>query len=508
MERRKFLRSVVLGSSAVAASAGPGLWAQTAKPAVPCKPETLPHSPGLTRYVSEFIAGTKYEDIPAEVIARGKKTLLDAFGVGLAGSVSEPGKHVRLYLSRQGWLQGRVSIWGTAYQAPARFAALANGISIHADDFDDTGSSLHSSAPLLPAVAAYCELGRRSGKDLMTAFHVGVEVENKIGDAISPRHKASGFHTTGTCGVFGSAAASAKLLGLGATETAMALGIAGSEASGLRRNYGTMTKPFNAGHAAEGGVAAADLAASGFTAAGDILEAPLGFFQAYGGTYTPHLIAGRLGNPWMFLTPGDMIKRFPCGTIQQPVMDLTLRLVRENHIQADDVAQVEVGGNQRNINTLMRHHPQDGLQAKFSMEFAVAVILVDGKAGLAQFTDASVRRPDMQAMIERVHFYRDPRYDRRAAEGADIQAVLLEPSVVTIHLKSGRTLSAVTQPQKGSPQNPMSYDEVAEKFRGNAEYAQWPARKAEYVIETVAALEKLSDVTPLMRALTGVKTNT
>ena len=158
---------------------------------------------------------------------------------------------------------------------PPRFAALANGVSIHADDYDDTGSALHVTAPVLPPAFALCELGRRSGKDLMLAFHVGVEVENKIGDAISPRHNKDGFHTTGTCGSFGSAAACAKLRGLNATQTACALGIAASEASGIRDNFGSMTKPFHAGHAAENGTVAADLALLGWTAADDILEAPL-----------------------------------------------------------------------------------------------------------------------------------------------------------------------------------------------------------------------------------------
>lgn len=503
MNRRHFLGS--MGTATVAAGAGVGALAP-ARVLAAAEP-AFPAAAGLTRYVADFIVNTTYDQIPAEVIARGKKTLLDAFGVGLSGSVSAPSTHIRLYLERQGWLfqtrPGSASVWGTGSRAAPRFAALANGVAVHADDFDDTGSALHSSAPLLPAVVAHCEALRRGGKDLMLAFHLGVEVENKIGDAISARHKASGFHTTGTCGIFGSAAASAKLLGFSAPATAMALGIAGSESSGLRRNYGTMTKAFNAGHAAAGGVEAADLAAIGYTAAQDILEAPLGFFQAYGGTYDPARIMNRLGNPWMFITPGDMIKRFPCGTIQQPVMDLVLRLIRENHITAGQVVGVEVGGNQRNIATLMRHHPTNGLEAKFSMEFAVAVLLVAGKAGLAQFTDAFVQRPEVQAMIQRVRYYRDPEYDKLAAAGAGIQAVLLEQSLVRIHLTNGRTVAAVTQPQKGSPENPMTYEEVAEKFRGNAEYAQWPADKAEFVIRTVESLERLDDVTRLAAALSA-----
>ena len=257
--------------------------------------EALAHAPGLTKYVSEFIVNLKYDDIPAEVVALGKKTILDGFGLALAGSASTLGPLIRKYIGTLGLGDGKTgstaaSVIGTKMKAPPRFAALANGISIHADDYDDTGSALHVAAPVLPAAFALCEAGRRSGKELMLAFHAGVEVENKIGEAISSRHDKEGFHTTGTCGSFGSAAACAKLRGLNVAQTAYALGIAASQASGIRDNFGSMTKPFHAGHAAESGNVAADLASIGWTAADDILEAPLGFFQAAGGGFEPKAI--------------------------------------------------------------------------------------------------------------------------------------------------------------------------------------------------------------------------
>src|SRR3989454_6550783 len=327
--------------------------------------EELAHAPGLTHYVAEFIVNTKYEDIPDEVIALGRKTLLDGFGLALAGSASVVAPVVRQYIGTLGLAPGKsATVLGTAMKVPPRFAALANGVSIHADDYDDTGSALHVAAPVLPAAFALCEVGRRSGKDLMLAFHVGVEVENKIGDAIFPRHDREGFPTTGTFGSFGSAAACAKLRGLTVAQTAYALGIAASQAGGIRRNFGSMTKAFHAGHAAENGSVAADLAALGFTAADDVLEAPLGFFQAAGGGFDPAAIVNRLGRPWMFASPGDLIKRFPCGTIQQPVMDATLRLIAQHDIKAADVERVEVSGNQANVNTLFRHRPTTGLEAK------------------------------------------------------------------------------------------------------------------------------------------------
>ena len=462
----------------------------------------FPKSPGLTRYVAEFIVNTKYENIPEDVIEIGKKTILDGFGLAVAGSNSVSGPRIRKYISTLGCPGGQASVIGTSMKTLPRFAALANGISIHADDYDDTGSGVHVAAPVLPAAFALCELGNRSGKDLMLAFHVGVEVENRIGEAMSPRHNEDGFHTTGTCGSFGSAAAAAKLLGFNASQTARTLGIAASEASGLRDNFGTMTKPFHAGHAAENGVVAAGLVQVGWTAAEDILEAPLGFFQAGGGTYDPSLLANKLGKPWMFVSPGDLIKRFPCGTIQQAFMDETLRLMKENNITAAGVEKVEIGGNRSNNATLFHHRPTTGLEGKFSMEYAVTIILLQGKAGLADFTDAVVQRPDVQDLLHRTNFVVDPDFNKAEGRGDNLQTVLVEPGIIRIYMKDGRVIKGITGPSKGSPQNPMTYEEVADKFRGNAEFAKLPGQKAEFIINQVKSLENLSDISKLTAALT------
>jgi 2-methylcitrate dehydratase PrpD len=465
--------------------------------------EEFPKAPGLTKYVSEFIVNTKYEDIPENVVALGKKTILDGFGLSLAGSASVMGPRIRKYIETLGCATGSASIIGTGMKVHPRYAALANGISIHADDYDDTGSALHVAAPVLPPAFALCESGHRTGKDLMLAFHVGVEVENKIGEAASARHEREGYHTTGTCGVFGSTAACAKLHGLNATQTAYALGVAGSESSGVRANFGSMSKSFNAGHAADCGTQAADLASLGWTAADDILESPLGFYRAGGGGFNPAAIVNRLGKPWMFASPGDLIKRFPCGTIQQQVMDGMLRLIEKNNIKPADIERVEVGGNQSNYDTLFRHHPTTGLEGKFSMEYCMTILLLERKAGLSQFTDAVVQRPDVQDMIRRVRYYVDPEFDKRAARGESLQAVLVEESILKIYMKDGGILSERTVAAKGSPENPMTFDEVADKFRGNAEFAKWPSKKAEAIIDLVKSLESASDMSQLSAALAG-----
>ena len=293
-----------------------------------------------------------------------------------------------------------------------------NGIGIHADDYDDTqlavaedrvyGLLTHPTAPVLSAALALGEARSISGRDLITAYHVGVEVECKIAEAISPRHYEDGFHSTGTCGAIGAAAAAAKVIGLDRARTLRALGIAASEAAGLRENFGTMTKPFHAGRAAESGVVAAEIAGLGWTAAEQILEAPRGFFRAAGGSYDPKAIVHKLGNPWTFSSPGISIKPHPSGSLTHPGMTELLRLIHAEKIDARQVERVDVGTNRNMPNALIHHRPKTGLEAKFSMEFCMAALLLYGKAGLAEFTDEVVNRSEVQKMMERIHFGVNP----------------------------------------------------------------------------------------------------
>jgi 2-methylcitrate dehydratase PrpD len=500
MIRRNFFKSALALSALNAGGAGQANPAAGAKQA----PSAFPQSPGLTKYVAGFIVETQYPDIPENVLELGKKSILDGFGLALAGSVSGMAPLVRKYLQSLG-CSGNASIIGTNLKMPPRFAAFANGVSIHADDYDDTQLSLakdriyglltHPTAPVLPPAFALCEAGGRSGKEFLLAYHLGVEVECKIAEAISPRHYGDGFHTTGTIGAFGSAAACARLHGLTVEQTAYAIGVAATEGGGYRNNFGSMTKPFHAGHAAEAGPVAVDLAALGWTASSAILESPLGFFQAAGGGYDPPFIAGRLGKPWTLERPGVSIKPHPSGSLSHPAAGALLQLIKDNDIKPGDVEQVEVGGNHGMTTSLFHHRPTTSLQAKFSMEFCMAILVLERKAGLSEFTDAVVQRPDVQAMVQRVRFYVDP-----AAENAGFDKMT---SLIKIHLKNGKVFSGKADFAKGSPANPMTYEEVADKFRGCAEFAKWPASKANTVIAAVQSLESAPDTSTLTAALTS-----
>lgn len=502
MKRRELFKTFAAVSSTLLARPTASRAAQEQNPTGKNK---FPDTPGLTRYVAQFALKLKYEDIPSDVIALGKKSILDGFGLALAGSVADSGPLSRKYVQSLGLAQGHATVIGSSLKATPRFAAFVNGVSIHADDFDDTqlavakdrvyGLLTHPTVSVLPPVFAIAEGGGVSGKDLMTAYHAGVEVETKISEAISPRHYEDGFHSSGTCGSFGSAAGCARLRGLTLEQTLTAFGIVGAEAGGLRENFGTMTKPFQPGHAAENGVAATDLAKLGWTAAQNILEAQRGFFHAYGGTYDPAAILNNLGNPWTFANPGISIKPHPSGSLTHPAMNAMMRLIQKNNIVATDVEKVDVGTNHNMPSALIHHRPQTGLQAKFSMEFCIAVLVLERKAVLSQFTDEYVRRPEVQEMIRRVNFYIDP-----VAENAGFDKMT---SLITVHLKDGRTLKDQADFAKGSPAEPMTFEEETVKFRGCAEYAHWPKDNTDAIIESVSTLERATDMSKLSGLLTG-----
>jgi 2-methylcitrate dehydratase PrpD len=276
-------------------------------------------------------------------------------------------------------------------------------------------------------------------------------------------------------------------MGFDVATTQRALSIAGSQSAGLRENFGTMTKPFHAGRSSESGVAAAQFASYGWTATPRILEAPRGFFAAAGGGYDQSAI---------FAKPGISIKPHPSGSLTHPGMTEMLRLIKEHGIRAEDVKHVRVGTNSNMPNALIHHRPKDELQAKFSMEFCMAILLLEGRAGLNEFTDAAVEREDVKAMIEKVDFVID---DEAEAAGYHLMTTLID-----IELKDGRKISGRADFGKGSPAFPMSYDEVAGKFRENAEFAGMSRSKANEIVELVRGLENLRTLDELSARLISV----
>ena len=452
----------------------------------------------LTAHVADFIASTGYDDLPPAVVDLCKKSILDTLAVGLSGSVAECSRILGRYLAGLGLAGGESTVIGATQRLPPRFAALANGTATHADDFDDTWQAtsdrdqgVHATAPALAAVLALAEPAGRSGKDVLAATAVGIDVCCRLFDAAHPRHTTDGFHSTGTSAMLGAAAAAANLLGLTGEETRRALSLAASQTGTMLAQLGTMAKPFHAGLAAECAVTSVDLAAMGFTASPVILETRWGYFQAAGGGHDDARIRGLLGNPWCFLDRGIWLKPWPTGSLGHPALTKMLEVVTEHDIQPAQVARIRARTSPSIYSVLFHHAPVRELEAKFSLEFGLATLLLERGVTLAHFNDAFVARPEVQAAIGLVDYQSFPEGEAEAGNHT------LITSVVEVDLKDGRTIGGRIDYGKGSLANPMSDDEVAEKFRACAAFARWPAAKSEAAIDHAGRLEAIEDVRTL-----------
>lgn len=462
------------------------------------KPGTADHD--VTAAIADFAVSVSTMEIPANVIERAKIHILDSLGLALAGSVSDAARIVRDDIAAQGLGEAGSVIIGSALSAPPRFAAFANATAIHADNFDDTTpqiradrtGGIHASGAVLPVVLALGQSKAATGLDILKAYLVGVEVASRLNHVIGPRHYGDGFHTTGTMNVFGAAAAAAVLGNLGRAETVHALGIAASNASGIRRNFGTMAEILHPAQAAQAGIIAVDLAARGLTSAVDALHGPVGYFAAAAGNFDATEIAGTLGNPWVFDDPGVWIKPHPNGALTHPGAGCLLRLLTENDVAPDQIDRISVRTNDRVLKTLIHHDPADGMQAKFSMEFTLAIIALDRRAGLGEFTTAVLDRPDVRAMMRKVDY---TAYD--VAEDGFTNVTTL----IDVSLRDGKTLSGRADHARGSTKSPMNFNEVAEKFRDCADYSGHLKASIDTIEKKVSRLEELATIDLLINAL-------
>ena len=457
----------------------------------------------LTQEVAGFVARTRYRDIPKDVVQLARGFILDGLGVALAGSTDKCSRIVQNHI-RQAAGRGESSILGTSLAAPAPKAALGNGVAGHAMDYDDTqlstskqavyGLLTHPTTPVLAAVLAVGETEKISGEEFVLAYILGVEVECRIADAINPRHYQSGFHSTATMGGLGAAMAVGKLLRFKEEQLIRTLGIAASMASGLRENFGTMTKPLHAGRAAENGVNAALLARDGFTAASNILEARRGFFNAMAGGFDESKISGRLGAPYFMKEPGISIKPYPSGSLSHPAQDLILDLVRQHDIRAADIERIDVGTNSNVPNALIYPMPRTALEGKFSIPFCMAIAVLERIAGIAQFQDRKVRDKKVVELMKRVTLYVDDELEKLGYDQVR--------SRVRIAQKNGRIIDGRYDVARGHPEKPMSWAELSDKFRDCAALVL-PAKNAEDAVELTARVEELRSLSPLIQTLTG-----
>ena len=443
--------------------------------------------------LARFVAGT--DRVPDDALLQAKRCLLDTLGVALAGSREESARTVARWLGDQGG-RPEASVLGRTLRLPAADAALANGTAAHALDFDDVSLPMrgHPSAPLLPAVLALGEAAGSSGRDLLTAFALGFEVEAKLGRAIGGAHYALGWHATSTLGALGAAAACARLLRLDAGRAQTALGIAASLASGLQQNFGSMTKPLHAGWAARSGVVAAQLAARGLTAGAEAIEGPSGFLRARSGGAGPDLAPFEaLGQPFEIVSPGVGVKLYPCCYATHRAVDAVLELRAAHGIEPVGVARVRVEVNRGGLMPLRAEPSATGLEAKFSLEYCLAAALLDGRLGLSSFADEAVRRPAVSELMAKV----------KAGEGEEAAEFPIGGyAEVRIALSDGSEYGTRVDVPRGDPSRPLSWGELAAKFRDCAA-AVFSAEAREQALALVEGLEDLADVTGLATAVVG-----
>ena len=340
-----------------------------------------------TETLAQWIVATKFEDVPAAAIEQAKKSILDYIGTATYGTTTPLGK-IMLEFTREQGGNPQARVIATNLRTASTAAAFANGACGHAEDFDDLGGvGGHPATVLTPTVLALADELHLSGRDLLTAWAVGYEIGTRLS---ANNHTDRDWHPTAIYGTMGATAAASKLLRLDVEKTRMALGIAGSEAGGLRRNFGTMTKPFHPGQVARNGIIAAKLAAKGYTSDPDIIEGRQGYADNFGGDKCNiPAMTKFLGKVWFLEEEGTRIKPWPCCGGNHQMLTGLLALIKEKKLKADEVESVEhIGPNIPCTGALLRTEVTQGLEGKFTMAYNISAALIDGKVDYETFTRA------------------------------------------------------------------------------------------------------------------------
>jgi 2-methylcitrate dehydratase PrpD len=444
-----------------------------------------------TARLAEFVVKTSLHDCPDAALAQVRRAALDTLGVMLAGAAEPVATSVRAVARAEGGTP-LCTVIGTSLRTAPTWAALANGAAAHAHDFDDTNFALmgHPSAPLLSAALAAAEAEPADGAAVALAYLIGFEISAALGVALNPDHYARGWHATSSIGTLGCAAAAASLLRLDAGQTRHALGIAASLASGLKENFGSMTKPFHAGHAARNGVFAAMVAREGLTASDAALEGRQGYAAAFGqATLTPEAFDA-LGQRWEIVRSGIAVKPYPSCALTHSAIDALLELRAQHRLTAEHVAEIEVGVNHVVPDVLRHTRPTDGLERKFSMQYCAAAAMGAGRVDLDSFADGPVVNAGTRALMDRVRMV----VDSTLPDGLEQHAW----SRVTVRLRDGRTLQSPARGASGHPDQPLTEAQLRDKFLACADPVLG-AGEAEGVAAQLAHFEDIPDI----RALTA-----
>ena len=442
----------------------------------------------ISRALAAFAAEVRIERLPTDVVHQAVRCLVDWVGCTIAGSATEEGQRVRAGISALDGGDGSrtAAIVGTRQRAGVGYAALANGIAAHVLDFDDTfnpdRTTIHGSAPLWPAIVAAGELLPVSGVAAVEAFVAGFEVQTRVAVAAGPGHYDAGWHVTGTVGHIGAAVATARLLGLSPEQTLAALGTGATQAAGMKVVYGSMGKALHPGKAAMDGLLSGFLARDGFTSSVESIEGHRGFLHLFSPDPVPSRAVEGLGETWYL--PRDGFKPYACGSLTHPPAQALLELRSEHGLSADDVVSVDAYVHDYVRTTTGLTEPRTGLEGKFSIYHVLAVALADGAALLDQFTDERVADPALAGLRERVHVHTDAEQHKDSAR-------------VVLTLRDGRTLERHVAHNLGTPDDPMTDQQLEDKLLGLATPVLGRDR-AEAVAEMCWGLMGLDDVSTLV----------
>jgi 2-methylcitrate dehydratase PrpD len=438
-----------------------------------------------TAKLVSFVQETSYRDFSREVIHQAKRCFLDLIGVALGGA-RQPVVQILIKTLRETGGRPQATVLAHGFKTSLLNAALINGAMAHALDFDDThiGSIIHPSAPVVPAVLALGERLKSTGKSALEAFVIGFEVETRIGLGLGSRHYNRGWHTTSTCGRFGAAVAAGKLLGLSSLQMSRAMGLAATQASGLRLAFGTMTKPFHPGKSAFDGLLAALLAKKDFTCSSNMLEGAKGFAEALGDDDTKlNRMAKDLGGKYEILN--NTFKPYAACLLTHPTIDGVFELKNRYHLKADEVDELSCEVARFCLDAAGQKEPKTGLAGKFSIYYCAALPLIEEAAGEDKFTDKKVQSSQMVALRKKVRARVNPALKDTEAR-------------VTIATKDGKKYSAFINKPKGDPRNPPTDSELENKFRSLAVNIL-PQRKIDALIEMIWNLDKVKNLGRLLQ---------
>jgi len=438
-----------------------------------------------TKTLAAYVLSTQIEDIPPDVQHEAKRAILNYVGCALGGSADEAMDIAIRTLSPYSGPPA-ASILGRAERMDPLHASLMNGISSHVYDYDDTTPKnyMHPTSPVASALFAYASAHPVSGRDFMQAFILGFEAEMRIGNAVYPAHYDVGWHITGTAGVFGAAVAIGRLLGLTEQQMIWAIGLAATQAAGIREMFGSMAKAFHPGHSARNGYASALLAQGGFTAGERGLEGARGFAAVQAAKFDLSKITADLGKTYELRA--NTYKPFPCGIVNHPTIDGAIQLHNEFHPAPEEIAAVRLRVAPLVLDLCNQTNITKGLQGKFSVYHGAAIGLVRGKAGIQEYTDQAVNDPAIKRVRELATATGDP-------------SITEDQANIEVELKSGKTLTRFVEKSLGNLHRPLTDRQLEEKFQNQAILAI-PAAQAESLIQLCWNIDSLEAVSTLTKA--------